>query len=75
MLAAALAPKCPLCVAAALSAIGLGGAGALHLAPFLRPLGIALAVVIGASLVWAERRRAHCKCRVMGHGVEKRAKV
>ena len=56
--AAALAPKCPFCVVAFLSAAGLGGAGARHVAPLFRPLAIALGLIVAVSLVWAERRRA-----------------
>jgi len=56
--ATALAPKCPLCIVAVLSAAGIGGAGAHHVAPLLRPLAIALALVTAVSLLWAERRRA-----------------
>jgi hypothetical protein len=56
--ATALVPKCPFCIVAVLSAAGLGGAGARHVAPLLRPLAIALALIVAVSLVWAERRRA-----------------
>jgi hypothetical protein len=63
-IAFALAPKCPLCVAAWLSALGLGATGAGVVAPLLRP--IALCLAIGAALVVAfteirafrDRRRA-----------------
>jgi hypothetical protein len=54
----ALAPKCPFCIVAFLSAAGLGGAGARHVAPLLRPLAITLGLVVAVSVVWAERRRA-----------------
>ena len=55
--ATALVPKCPFCIVAILSAAGIGGAGAHHVAPLLRPLAIALALIVAVSLVWAERRR------------------
>jgi hypothetical protein len=60
---AALVPKCPLCVAAILSAAGFGAAGARHLAPFVR----GSAFVFGASLAiafvlfhWRRTRRPCC---------------
>jgi hypothetical protein len=57
---AASIPKCPLCVAAALSAAGAGATLGTSLAPFARPLAVALAV---AALVafftgeWLRRKR------------------
>jgi hypothetical protein len=48
LLLAILVPKCPLCLAAYLSSLGLGAELAQQSAPWLRTLGIALA---GAALV------------------------
>lgn len=45
LVAALLVPKCPLCLAAWLSAVGLGIAGAPQLGAALRVGGIALAVL------------------------------
>jgi hypothetical protein len=59
----ALVPKCPLCVAAALSALGLGAAIAQRIAPFVRTLGFAIgaaAVVTLMVLEWRRRRGAAC---------------
>lgn len=49
---AALAPKCPLCLAAYLSIVGVGVTGAGRLAPILFPVGLALIAVsiAGAAL-------------------------
>ena len=49
---AALAPKCPLCLAAYLSIVGVGITGAGALAPILFPVGLALIAVsvAGAAL-------------------------
>lgn len=49
LVAAALLPKCPLCIAGSLSAIGLGAAASATLAPIAQPLAIALAA--GSILV------------------------
>jgi hypothetical protein len=60
---AALIPKCPLCVAAALSAIGVGATVGSSLAPIARPIGFALAAVaLVASGIgeWRRRRRRAC---------------
>jgi hypothetical protein len=59
---AALVPKCPLCVAAILSAAGFGTAGAHHLAPFIRGAALALAVLLPIAIVLGERRRARRPC-------------
>jgi hypothetical protein len=61
LLLVALMPKCPLCVAAALTAIGLGTSLAGGVAPFVRPLAIAL---VGVSVsfavyVWYPSLRRH----------------
>jgi hypothetical protein len=56
----ALAPKCPMCLAAYLSLFGIGGAAATLVHPLLRPLGMALcavSVVLGIRAVLAARRR------------------
>jgi hypothetical protein len=50
--AAALVPKCPLCVAAALSALGVGAAVAHGVAPLLRPVAMALAVGLALASGW-----------------------
>ena len=55
----ALAPKCPLCVAAALSSLGVGAAAASFLGPLVRPLAIAFVLVAAAALVVGERRRRY----------------
>jgi hypothetical protein len=57
LLVAALIPKCPLCVAAALSALGLGATLGSALAPLLRPVGFGLAVVALVVFGRAEWRR------------------
>ena len=60
---AALIPKCPLCVAAALSAIGVGAS----LAPIVRPVGLvvaAVALAAAARVEWRRRKRLTCgACR------------
>ena len=53
----ALLPKCPLCIAAWLGAIGVGAGLGSALAPALRPVGIAVAVTCALSLMWSELRR------------------
>lgn len=63
IVAAALIPKCPLCVAAALSAIGVGASLGAMLAPIVRPLGFALAVIALAAAArgeWQRRKRLAC---------------
>ena len=64
LMAALAVPKCPLCVAALLSAMGIGGALAEAVVPFLRPAAIAvsvvLAVVLAASLAARRARRSTC---------------
>jgi hypothetical protein len=63
IVAAALVPKCPFCVAAVLSAVGVGVTAGSWLAPMVRPLGFAVAVV--AALVFARaewRRRKQRSC-------------
>lgn len=54
---AALVPKCPLCVAAALSAWGVGASAASAVAPAVRPVIMGLTVVMAISFaVFAVRR-------------------
>lgn len=54
----ALAPKCPLCVAAYLTASGLGAGAAAGAAPWLRPAAVGLLVLLavvtlrGPFLAW-----------------------
>jgi len=60
-IAAALVPKCPLCIAAALSAFGLGAAAAHGVAPWLRPLAFALAASVAVSAAWAAQRRQRAR--------------
>lgn len=48
---AALVPKCPLCVAAALSAWGVSATAASAVAPGVRPVAFALAGLAAASLI------------------------
>lgn len=57
ILLAALIPKCPLCIAAALSAIGVGATLGSSLAPIVRPIGVTLAVVAVLVFASGERRR------------------
>jgi hypothetical protein len=55
----ALAPKCPLCLAAYLSLFGIGGAAASVVHPLLRPLGALLVALAVATLLrhWLGTRR------------------
>jgi len=69
LVAAALLPKCPLCVAAVLSALGIGASVSASVAPALRPLGIAVAVlalVLFARGEWRRRRQQHACARACG---------
>ncbi len=59
---AVLVPKCPICVAALLSAAGLATAGARAAAPYVRPAAFVLAAVVVVVAVWSERRRARRAC-------------
>jgi len=59
---AVLVPKCPICVAALLSAAGLATAGAREVAPYVRPAAFLVAAVVVAVAVWSERRRARRRC-------------
>jgi hypothetical protein len=64
VIAAALVPKCPLCIAAMLSAAGVGAAVARDLAPFVRGLSLALAMGLAALVAAAEWRRAQVRKRL-----------
>ena len=58
---AVLAPKCPACVAAWLTALGLGAGFAADFAPWLRPAAwsiVAAGAVATAALLYRRRRRA-----------------
>jgi hypothetical protein len=55
-LALALAPKCPVCIAAYLSVLGASIATAAAFVPLLRPVGVL--VVATALLALVRRRRA-----------------
>lgn len=64
LLGAALVPKCPLCVAAWLGALGLGSAMSAEVAPLVRPAVFVLAaltvLVAAATLLRHRRRPARC---------------
>lgn len=71
VIGAALMPKCPLCVAAVLSTLGVGLTTRLWVAPMARPLAMAVAVVAVLLVVRGEwlRRARHgasrqCACAV-----------
>ncbi len=49
----ALAPKCPLCLAAYLSVLGVGAGAATLISPWLRPVAIALLLAIGMATILA----------------------
>jgi|SRR6185312_16239925 len=65
-----LVPKCPLCVAALLTSLGLGSALASQLAPWLHAawFGIGCAAIASPLAVWllfrlrASRARERCAC-------------
>jgi hypothetical protein len=59
---AALVPKCPLCVAAMLSAAGVGAAGAHAIAPLLRTAAFVAAGLVVALAAWIEWRRPRRAC-------------
>jgi len=50
-IAAVIAPKCPLCLAAYLALLGIGSATARSIAPFLLPVGIGLLTLAVAALL------------------------
>jgi hypothetical protein len=53
----ALMPKCPLCVAVALSGLGVGAAWATALSPYARAGAWGIAAVALLSTLYLERRR------------------
>ena len=55
----ALAPKCPLCLAAYLSVFGVGAGTAAAVAPWLRPIAITLlgVLAIATAVVWHRQGR------------------
>ena len=62
--AALLLPKCPLCIAALLSAMGIGGSLVEAVVPALRPaaltVGLVLAIALAATVVARRARRRTC---------------
>lgn len=64
--AAVLVPKCPMCVAAALSVVGVGASLGFSVAPFVRPLAFVVALATTVAFLWRERdlrrRRACAGC-------------
>lgn len=60
LIAAALVPKCPLCIVAYLTAFGVSAAVANHLAPWLLPAvwGLLAVVTFYVGLRLVQRRRA-----------------
>ena len=66
-LVVALMPKCPLCIAAYLTGLGLSVGAAALVAPLLFPAAVVLSVVLLVSLVLLslQRRRTQtesCRC-------------
>ena len=57
-LGALLVPKCPLCIAAALSLLGMNAVAASSAAPLVRPLAFAVSVAFLLFVVGSERRRS-----------------
>jgi hypothetical protein len=53
---AALVPKCPMCLAAYLSLVGLGGGLAVSTHPFMRPVSVGL-VAVAALIVLLQQLR------------------
>lgn len=58
---AVLVPKCPLCVAGLLSAVGLATAGARAVAPYVRPGAFAIAGAIVLVVLASELRRRRAR--------------
>jgi hypothetical protein len=61
VIGAVLVPKCPLCAAAMLTALGASSTAALEVAPFVRVIAIvvaALSVLVFGALEWRRRARA-----------------
>jgi len=55
-LGALLVPKCPLCIAAALSLLGMNAVAASSAAPLIRPLAFAVSVAFLLFVLRSERR-------------------
>jgi hypothetical protein len=60
---AALIPKCPLCVAAALTAWGVGASAASAVAPAVKPVAFGLMAVAAITLVVFAVRRMRSRSR------------
>ena len=74
--AGALLPKCPLCIAAALSALGFGTAVGGALAPYVRPAALVVAVFAAAAFgraAWRRRKRQACRCAEFAEAPTSRA--
>jgi hypothetical protein len=57
-LGALLVPKCPLCIAAALSLLGMNALAASSAAPFIRPLAFAISLAFLLFVVRSELSRS-----------------
>lgn len=69
ILLAGLVPKCPLCVAAALTAWGIGATAAGTVAPIVRPLLLMLAIAsVRSAIADARRRRSAAPAALSGPG-------
>ena len=66
-LAVLLLPKCPLCVAAYLTGLGVSTGAAYGAAPFVRPLAYLLATVSWLALVSAPVARPKAPLAAFGH--------
>ena len=55
-LGALLVPKCPLCIAAALSLLGMNAVAASSAAPLIRPLSFGVSVAFLLFVLRSERR-------------------
>jgi hypothetical protein len=55
-LGALLVPKCPLCIAAALSLLGMNAVAASSAAPLIRPLAFVVSVAFLLFVLRSERR-------------------
>jgi hypothetical protein len=63
LVGAALLPKCPLCIAAFMCALGISGVTAFEVAPFVRGGALALAAFSMVAVIAVERRRRACATR------------
>lgn len=66
-LVVALVPKCPLCIAAYLTGLGLSVSAAVLVAPLLFPAAVVLSVAVLVTLVLFSRQRRRtqtesCRC-------------